>query len=177
MHTRSLDLLAQMVHELADQKGIENVMILNKQGMIRYSSSAEQEGRVLARSDPTCNICHQRERSVRGRTVVFDTEAGTRVFRNVNPIVNSESCLSCHNARDRVNGVLIVDYSMSGIESTLKTGARNIWLSAVTLAVAITAVIVVLMRRIVLRRLKCLVRVVDSIEAGKVDEQAAVEHG
>jgi PAS domain S-box-containing protein len=172
MHTRSLDLLAEMVSSLASQKGIENVMILNKKGAIRYSSDDEQRGRVLARSDPTCNICHQEGLSVRGRTVVFDAEDGNRVFRNVNPIINSESCMGCHPARDQVNGVLIVDYSMSGIESSLEASSRNIWLSAVTLAVAITAVIVLLMRRMVLQRLRGLVHVVDSIEAGRLDEQA-----
>jgi PAS domain S-box-containing protein len=177
MHTRSLDLLAEMVRSLANQAGVENVMILNKQGSIRFASDPAEKGRVLAKSDPTCNICHQQGPSVRGRTVTFDSGHGTQVFRNVNPILNGESCWSCHSPKDRVNGVLIVDYSMAGIEASLGASARKMWFSAIFLTFAIAGVIVLLMRRIVLSRLEGLVRVVDSIEAGKLDAPTDVRGG
>lgn len=169
MHTRSLDFLAQMVRRLASQKGVENVLILNKKGEIRFSSDARDRGRVLAKSDPTCSICHERGPLARGRTVTFERSDGTRVFRNVNPILNDESCTSCHSPNDRINGILIVDYSMAGIEASLGGATRKMWLSAVALAVAITAVIMFFMRKLVLRRLAGLVQVIDSIEAGEMD--------
>jgi len=177
MHTRSLDLLGEMVRSLANQTGVENVMILNKKGSIRFASDPEERGRVLAKSDLTCKICHQKGPSVRGRTVAFDSGHGTQVFRNVTPILNGKSCWDCHTPKDRMNGVLIVDYSMAGIEASLRASARTMWLSAIFLTVAITGVIVFFMRRIVLRRLEGLVRVVDSIEAGEIDAPTDVRGG
>lgn len=174
MHARALDLLAGMVQSLADQKDVENVMILNKKGVIRFASDPEQKGRVLSRSDPTCNICHMHGPSIRGRTVEFKTENGERVFRNVNPILNSESCYECHSPEDKMNGVLIVDYSMAGIESSLKGSAGKMWLSAIILSFAITGTILFLMRRLVLLRLGRLVHVVDSYEAGRLDESVEI---
>jgi PAS domain S-box-containing protein len=175
MHSRSLDLLGVMVHSLADQKDVENVMILDKKGAIRFSSDPEDRGRVLARSDPTCNICHLDGPSIRGRTVEFETKSGMRVFRNVNPILNSESCFECHSPDDKANGVLIVDYSMAGIESSLKGSAGKMWLSAIILAVAITGTTLFFMRRLVLLRLGKLVRVVDSYEAGRLHESVDIK--
>ncbi len=174
MHSRSLDHLGEMVRRLADQKSVENVMILNKKGVIRFSSDPADRGRVLSLSDPTCKICHRHGPSVRGRTVTFETHDGHRVFRNVNPILNSDACHECHSPDDRVNGVLIVDYSMAGIDASLSASTRKMWLSAVTLSVAIIAVIMIVMRRLVLRRLASLVTVVDSIEAGDLDRSASV---
>lgn len=175
MHSRSFDLLGEMVRNLGDQRDVEKVMILNKRGVVRFSSIPAEEGRTLALGDPTCRICHEAAPSMRGRTVIFRTEGGRRVFRNVNPILNSETCFGCHPNRDRVNGVLIVDYSMAGIDASLERGARKMWFSGVVIALAITAVIVVLMRRVVLRRLRALVQVVDAVEEGRLD--APVEVG
>lgn len=171
MHTRSLDLLAEMVRNLASQRGVENVMILNKKGTIRFSSDPRERGRVLTESDPTCSICHRQNPSIRGRTVVFETTGGEKVFRNVNPILNSQSCHGCHPATDRLNGILIVDYSLAGIEESLHAGANKMWLSALALALAITAVIIVLTRRLILRRLGTLTRAVDAIEMGELDNR------
>jgi PAS domain S-box-containing protein len=98
-----------------------------------------------------------------------------RVFRNVNPILNSESCFECHSPDDKANGVLIVDYSMAGIESSLKGSAGKMWLSAIILAVAITGTTLFFMRRLVLLRLGKLVRVVDSYEAGRLHESVDIK--
>jgi signal transduction histidine kinase len=169
MHTRSLDLLAEMVRSLGDQKEVEKVMILDKKGVVRFSSDHEERGRTIEKSDPTCRICHMVEAPLRGRTVIFESEDGPGVFRNVNPIMNSQTCYGCHSSSDRINGVLIVDYSLAKIQASLDSGARKMWLAAGILAVAITGVIVVLMRRLVLIRLRTLVQVVDSIEAGQIE--------
>lgn len=174
MHARSLDLLGVMVQSLADQRDVEDVMILDKRGVVRFAADSELKGHVFARSDPTCNICHLHGPSTRGRTVEFHTEAGERVFRNVNPILNSQSCYECHSPADKVNGVLIVDYSMASIDSSLKGTAGKMWLSAVILAITITATILLLMRRLVLRRLAKMVQVVDSFEAGRLGEPVDV---
>jgi len=159
-----------MVRSLAVQKGVENVMILDKAGMIRFSSDPEERGRILDKRDPTCEICHKQEASVRGRTVVFEAGEKGRVFRNVNPIMNSESCFSCHPPEDRINGVLIVDYSLEDLEQNLAGIARTMWTSALLLGLAITTVVIVFMRRIVLRRLRGLVRAIDTIESGELSE-------
>jgi signal transduction histidine kinase len=169
MHTRSLDLLVEMVRSLGDQKEVEKVMILDKKGVVRFSSDQEERGRTMNKSDPTCRICHEVEAANRGRTEIFEREDGPRVFRNVNPILNSQTCYGCHPSTDRINGVLIVDYSMAAIQASLDAGARKMWLAAVILAVVITGVIVVLMRHLILNRLRTLVQVVDSIEAGHIE--------
>ena len=177
MQTRSLPLLAEMVRGLGDQKGVEKVMILNKAGVVRFSSDNGEIDRTLAISDATCAICHQHAPSARGRTVIFTTGDGARVFRNVNPIFNSDTCLGCHADRDRINGILIVDYSMAGIERSLDAGARKIWLSAVTLALATAGVLLVVMRGTVLTRLRTLGGAVDAIEAGRLDTRVEVRGG
>ncbi len=174
MHTRSLALLAEMVRSLGDQKGVEKVMILDKHGVVRFSSDPAERGKVLARSDRTCMICHQSAPSERGRTVIFASDGGASVFRNVNPIFNSETCYGCHPPADRINGVLLVDYSMAGLEASLDAGARKMWLAAVTLALAVAAVIVLLLRRTVVDRLGRLVNAVDGIEAGNLSAPVTV---
>jgi PAS domain S-box-containing protein len=166
MHTRSLDLMAEMVRRLANQKGVEKVMILDKRGAIRFSSEGAETGRVISRTDPTCMICHRDEPSSRGRTVIFEDGQEEAVFRNVNPILNSESCHGCHRPSDRVNGILLVDYSMDEIEASLGASGRKMWLAAIILVLAVTLLLLVLLRRMVIERVSGLARAIDSFRPG-----------
>ena len=168
MHARSLDLLSETVRGLGAQRGIEKVMILNKAGVVRFSSDAAERGQALAASDPSCAACHRQPPSDRARTMVLNV-SGRQVFRNVNPILNGPPCFACHPAQDRLNGVLIVDYSLSGLEASMAAGGRTMGLAALILALVISGVVVLLLRRLVLRRLGALVRVVDAIEAGRME--------
>ena len=174
MRTRQLELLDEMVRSLGAQSGVERVVILNKKGVIRYSSHQQERGLTLAPSDPTCLTCHRTTANLRGRTVIFAREDGSRVFRNVTPILNGSACYGCHPSHDRVNGVLIVDYSMAGVDSSLRTAAWTMWSGAVTLALTTAAVIIGLMRVLVVNRLRNLVQVVDSIRAGRFRSPAEV---
>ena len=174
MRNRQLDLLTEMVRDLGAQSGVERVLILNKKGVIRYSSQEQERGRILAPSDPTCLTCHRTTASLRGRTVIFAREDGSRVFRNVTPILNGGACYGCHPRNDRVNGVLIVDYSMAGVDPSLKTAAWTMWFGAGTLALTTAAVMIGLMRVLVVSRLQNLVQVVDSIKAGRLRGQPEV---
>jgi len=175
MLTGSPDRLMEMVQSLAGQEGVENVMILDKKGVVRVASKGEDIGRVMAKSDPTCSICHIGGPSVRGKTVIYDSGDEHEVFRNVNPIPNVQSCWECHPKEDPLNGVLIVDYSMERIETMLDDSSRKFWLLAAVLAIATASVIIVFVRRLVLLRLIGLVKAVDSIEEGQLNRPIRVE--
>lgn len=175
MHSRSLDLLGEMVRGLGAQRGIEKVMILNKANVIRFSSDPAERGYVFAATDPTCRVCHRDQTSGRARTVVLNM-GGRQVFRNVNPILNSPTCFACHPAQDRLNGVLIVDYSLAGLEASMAAGTRKMSLAALTLVLVMSGVVILLLRRLVLRRLEALVGVVDAIEAGHMERSADTDN-
>jgi len=169
MRTRSPALLAEMVRRFGEQGGVENVAILDTKGVIRFSSNGQDRGRTLRSFGSTFVNPPQTGAAAAGNTLIFTTGDGRPVFRNVSPILNTSECFGCHSSHDRVNGALVVDYSMAGIQSSLAVATRKIWLTALALALATTVVIVGLMRRLVVNRLSTLVQAVDSAKAGRVD--------
>ncbi|MFQ6057298.1 MAG: GAF domain-containing protein [Anaerolineae bacterium] len=144
----------QIMDDIATQRGVKNLVLLDKRGEIRISSQEEEVGTRLDRQDPTCQICHQEEPQDRSRSVVFTTQRGERVFRNVNPIANAEECHACHDPATRINGVLITDLSMAEIDAQLAADVRqNILLSLVGILLAALGVNFA-MNRLVLKKLE-----------------------
>jgi histidine kinase len=91
---------------------IERVRIYDREGEIRFSSTAGEVGVKTELSDPTCRICHEGQTRERGATVTFETGEGSKVFRSVSPITREESCLRCHDGGTELLGVLMIDTSM-----------------------------------------------------------------
>ncbi|MFQ6112274.1 MAG: hypothetical protein ACE5LX_09665, partial [Nitrospinota bacterium] len=130
--------IKETVMSLSGEEGVENVLVLNKKGIIRIAPREEMVGRSMEKNDPTCQICHRLKPENRGRTVIFATNDGRRVFRNVNPIANRRACWGCHRREDKINGVLIIDYSMQNIDALLRRSKKNqlIWTFGTLLTLA-----------------------------------------
>lgn len=169
MLDRDPRLLEQLVRRLGEEPGIEGVLVLDRTGGVRFSSDPGLVGSRIDRSDPTCLLCHRKSPEERSHTAVLRRADGQRVLRNVNPIRNGPECTGCHPAADRINGVLLVDHSLSGIEARLRTEAATFAVATLAALAALGTVLGFLVHRLVLRPLGRMRAAFAAAEGGDLD--------
>ena len=146
-------LIARMVRTFGNEPGVSNVMLLDRSGVVRYSSKPVAAGFSFNLQAPTCQACHQYPPAQRMSSRVIETGGGD-ILRTVVPLRNRAECHSCHDQAQRINGIVIFDVDASGIRAAANRDLK--WMAATTAAIALllVAAIAFVIRVVVLRRLR-----------------------
>jgi HAMP domain-containing protein len=128
-------------------------VLLDRAGVERYPAGNGAPDAELQIGSPTCQACHRYPPAQRGSSRVIETRGG-KVLRTVIPIRNRAECYVCHDARYKINGILILDYRTDRLSEAMARDLR--WLVAGTAAITLLLVgaIGVVIRVAVLRRLQ-----------------------
>ncbi len=169
MQTRNLSELRAILDNVTRQPGVIKVFVVDKKGEVKFSPVAEEIGTRIPLSDPTCQACHRVRPESRSRSVVFTAADGTRIFRNVNPIANEPACVGCHDARDKLNGVLISDFSMAAVDRELSAKLRHMLLALLLTLGATGLMITLIMNRLVIGKLERFAHATRLLGSGKLD--------
>ncbi len=128
--------VSQIIQDVGDQKGIEKVRILSKDGVIIHSSDKKEIGVQVDEATEACQACHQDEQSKKssprfGRTRFFSDQNGKRMLGSTAVIHNEPTCAgaNCHKSiKDQpVLGVLDIVYPLDAIEHTLRANTYTIF--------------------------------------------------
>jgi PAS domain S-box-containing protein len=174
MQTRDLSEVAAIIDNVSRQPGVIKVFVVDKRGRIMFSPVKAEIGTRISLEDPTCQICHHIRVENRNKTVIFAAAGGGRVFRNVSPIANEPACFGCHDSKDKLNGVLISDFSMAEIDRQL---ASKFWEMVLALFLAVGATgltITLIMNRLVIGKLEKFVRATKLLGKGTLDLEVKV---
>ena len=174
MLERNLSAVREMIDGLAEHEGVEGIYVFNKDGEVKLSSDASTTGVRFDLESETCQICHRFSPESRGRSVIFSVD-GRRVFRSVTPIANQARCHGCHPASEKVNGVLIADFSMEPFDREMRAGLFGMLAAIGATVLGLAGVIWILMDRLALKRLSRFIESVRSIAAGDLSMRIAVE--
>jgi PAS domain S-box-containing protein len=146
-------LISRMVQSFGSEPRVAGVMLVDRAGVVRYSSKGAAPGYAFDLHAPTCQACHQFPPAQRTSSRVIET-AGGDVLRTVVPLRNRVECHRCHDPAQKINGIVIFDVDASGIRAAANRDMR--WMVATTGAVALVLVasIGLVIRIVVLRRLR-----------------------
>ncbi|MDE3187455.1 MAG: PAS domain S-box protein [Acidobacteriota bacterium] len=167
-------LIAQMIEGFGKQARVEQLVLLNRNGVPRYSSTPLNNGEDFRLSSPTCQACHRDPPERRVSSRVIETRGGS-VLRTVIPIRNHEECYACHDAAQKINGVLILDYDAGEVRAGMTRDLRWMVAGAGTLTFVIVGAIFVVIRISVLRRLRRLEATARLVSQGDLKRRAPVE--
>jgi PAS domain S-box-containing protein len=146
-------LIAQMVESFGKEPRVARVMLLDRQGVVRFSTAPVREPRELDLRSPTCQACHRLPPEGRDSSQVI--EMGDRtILRTAIPFRNREACHRCHDPAHRINGIMLFDLDAGAIRSEVNSDVR--WLVGGTAAVALVLILLIatVVRVFVLRRLQ-----------------------
>lgn len=167
-------LIAQMIESFGKQARVEQLVVLDRNGVPRYSSKPGTAGNDFQISSPTCQACHRDPPERRGSSRVIETRGGT-ILRTVVPIRNRDECQRCHDPRQKINGILILDYNAGEVRAAMTRDLR--WMVAGTgaLTFVIVGAIALVIRVSVLRRLQRFENTARLISQGDLERRVPAE--
>jgi len=126
----------EIIQDVGDQKDIEKVRIISKEGTIIHSSTKAEIGRRVNQEAEACLGCHLDEKSLKespmvGRSRFFSNEHGRRMLGSTAVIHNEPSCAGsgCHKSvkEQPILGVLDIIYPLDDIEHTMRTNTYTVF--------------------------------------------------
>lgn len=130
----------EMIGQIGQQPGMDHVRIMNKEGKIVYSSTAEEIGKVVNRTAEGCFQCHDTNRprttiESKKRTRVFESPNGYRTLAAIDVIPNEPSCWSAdchaHTQQQTLLGVVDVGVSLKEADQRVARTTREAMLMGV----------------------------------------------
>jgi len=167
-------LIAGMIESFGKQARVEQLFLLDRNGVERYSSKPGASGNDFRIDSPTCQICHRDPPDRRGSSRVIETQGG-EILRTVVPIRNREECHKCHNPEQKINGILILDYNAGEVRAAMSKDLRWMVAGAGALTFVLAGTILLLIRFSVLRRLNRLETTARLISQGDLDRRVPTE--
>ena len=167
-------LIAQMIESFGKQARVEQLVVLDRNGVQRYSSKPGTAGNDFRIDSPTCQACHRDPPERRGQSRVIETRGGT-ILRTVVPIRNRDECHRCHDPGQKINGILILDYNAGEVRAAMTRDLR--WMVAGTgvLTFVIVGAIALVIRLSVLRRLQRFETTARLISQGDLERRVPAE--
>lgn len=174
MIEKDRSLIGQMIRDFGRQPGVVNVMLLDRLGDVKYRSGSLPGPRELTIDSPTCQACHARPPDERDASQAIETRKGT-VLRTMIPIRNRDACYRCHEASQKVNGILVFDLDVGPVREAMNRDVR--WMVAGTggMIFVLVGAIALVIRLVVVRRLQRIESSARRIVSGDLDERVQDE--
>ena len=179
------DSAGMIIQDIAKQKGIERVRVMNKDGMIIHSNRPEEIGTSVDKKAAPCVYCHEDSKPLGHvsddlRWRIYETSGGRRVLGTMQPIRNEPSCssASCHEhpASQLVLGIVDIAYSLDEVDRTLKSHTIYIIVTSLAFILLVSASVGVLLHRLIYLPLRDLEAGARRISSGDLDHDIPVRN-
>jgi hypothetical protein len=148
-----------IIQNISEQKGVQHVRIFNKQGVVAFSSKADELNRQVDKKAEGCVLCHEKAEPATSlgsmqKARTFKNGAGTEVMAITAPIYNEPACSSAschfHPATQRVLGTLDIGLSNEATLNALASIRVQMLLFSVLTLILATAGVIALLKMTVL---------------------------
>ena len=151
------DRIQQTINSIGSQPQIRDVRIINKIGIIIYSSDSTSINKMVDKKAESCYACHSEDEplehiSITERTRIFRVHPDSnRVIGIISPIYNEKSCWQsdCHaHPKDqKVLGVLDVSISLAEVDNAILNSEWKIVFFSIIAILGVGLVIAFFIRR------------------------------
>ncbi|HSL23962.1 MAG TPA: ATP-binding protein [Vicinamibacterales bacterium] len=165
-------LIAQLVQTFGREARVRNVLLLDREGHVRYASHPEstKPGNELRLDSPTCQACHRLPPAQRESSRIVETSGGT-MLRTVIPFRNRAACYGCHDPARKINGIMILDFDAGEMRAAMNRDLRWMVAGSGALSLVLIAAIALIVRLVVLRRLQRFETTARQIASGNLDRR------
>lgn len=168
------NLIAQMIERFGKQARVQQLALVDRKGVVRYSSKPIDKEDDFRITSGTCQACHRDPPERRASSHVIETAGGT-LLRTVVPIHNRKECFGCHDPQQKINGILIMDYNAGELRASMMQDLRLMVAGTGAVTFVIVSAIVLTIRVFVLRRLQHIERAARLLSAGDLNQRIPVE--
>jgi signal transduction histidine kinase len=167
MANSNFDRVQSTIDTIAEDERVRLVYLLDTNGRVVFAPQGESVGQILDPQEEACQPCHSLPPNERPLGIVTRESDGRRFFRSMHPIENQEKCLPCHDASQRLNGVLLTDLSIAPVEAALTSDLRKnlFWWSGTI--IAMIGIVNLGVRKLLVRRVEELNNAVSGFNPGE----------
>lgn len=156
-------------------ENLERIQVINLAGEVTAAFPSRFVGTKHDRDTGGCAECHSIPAPERPRLMRFSVDKDT--VRVAAPIVNEPACFACHNNDDTHLGMLLIDISLTDIESHLREDLTVEMLITLATILVMLAGIYLMMQRLLLRRMRRLREPLIGFAKGNFTARLPVEEG
>jgi two-component system NtrC family sensor kinase len=173
----------RIITTIGKQDGIKKVRIFNKDGAISFSTDPLDVGQMVDKRAEACYACHAVDQPLERlpipeRTRIFQLPGSGRVLGIISPIYNEPSCWqsSCHahEPTKKVLGVLDISMSLDDVDRDIASSQKRLLLFGIVAIGAVSAMIYLLVNRIVLKPLNQIAAATRKVAAGDLQYKIAL---
>lgn len=171
--------IQEIINTIGQQKHIRDVRILNKEGVITYSSEPSIINQMVDKNAEACYACHTADEpleniSITERTRIFRLNPdSTRFIGIITPINNDRSCWEAechaHPSDQKVLGVLDITISLDDVDENIVKGEIEIIIFAVVAVIAVGFIIGFFVRRWIVNPVNELLTGTNQISMGNLN--------
>ena len=152
------DIAGKIIHDIGQQKGIERVRVISKDGTIIHSNNDKEVLYSVEQSDEPCVNCHLNSKPLDAAPKdkpwkVYSAADGHRILGVMQPIRNEPSCssASCHEhpPGQSVLGIVDIAYSLEEVDQNLQQHATYLVLVALGVVMLVAASVGWLLHRLI----------------------------
>jgi two-component system, NtrC family, sensor kinase len=176
----------QTMRGVGTQPGIERLRLLNKGGLITFSSNNAESGQTVDMQVEACTRCHGEAEPIahldnRELTRIFTSQQGHRILGLITPIYNEPACASaaCHVSPDEqhVLGVIDMQFSLAEIDQTIAQRNDHFLYLVSLLMLGIAFSCGLFVWRFVHRPVQALIHGTERIRTGYLDYRIPLQSG
>lgn len=145
-------LLDTLVRDVGQMDALDRVLLLDRQGIVRFDSAETKVGSAERKENPGCQECHAFPAETRPRAIYRND--GTGMLRVATPIENDPACFGCHPADQRHLGMLLADVPLLVWQERLKEELEADLVLSAAGTLAVTLGVYALVHRLLVRRLE-----------------------
>ncbi|MDF1579565.1 MAG: HD domain-containing protein [Desulfuromonadales bacterium] len=159
------DEVSKIFDNIKSEETIQNIRIFDESGKILISAVPSEIGDLVPASDLFAFRSN--------RFSFYADHQNNGLYRSVLPINNAPACYSCHNAAQKVLGILNVHYSVDDIKILQNNGRRATIISSVGMIVVLVLSITLFILFYVDYPIRKLIRAMTHLEQGDFENATA----
>ena len=173
-----------IIKTLRSLKGVEEIRIYNKQGIISYSTIPSEINNKVDLTAEACVGCHNSSVPLQSltnhdRIRVYKNDENNRVLGLINPIMNEPDCsnAACHAHPKDVNilGVLDVGVSLEGLDTIIQKSTSNVIFTSIFLVIVISLFSGLFITNLVNKPIKIIREGLEAVGNGNLDYKIEIQ--
>jgi two-component system NtrC family sensor kinase len=169
----------KMIAEVGRQPGIDHVRLLNKDGVIKYSTHPKEIGKKINKEEESCSVCHHGnftkvDAPSMNRSRRFDNEQGMSFLGLAKGIYNEQVCsdAACHfhSPEDKLVGVLDVTIPLGLRDEQIAMVRNNFMILSSGMLFFLFFFLVMLTHKYIKEPIRKLIEYTQTVSAGNLSK-------